>query len=314
MMINNCKNLKLLSNTSKKEDKNLNSFTSFQDLYHIPFLKKGGIHIKKKNRGKFTDYCGGKVTNACISRAKASGNPTLVKRATFAANARKWKHQFGGILKGQTGLNLSSIFENTDVEQPEINLPNFNVQSSTPPLRRYIISQMPPVEFPTVQTKQQTSQQIPQQTTTPQSNTEVKISTPKNSAQKIKNFFLSKGLSREAVAGIMGNLYAESGFRTHIYGDKGTSAGIAQWHAGRLSNLKKFGGDKWTDLDTQLNYLWNELNGPYAKTLQALRNAKTVGEASHAFGYGFERFKGFQNPNHGNYIQRAKYANKFYNI
>jgi len=25
----------------------------------------------------------------------------------------------------------------------------------------------------------------------------------------------------------MGNLYAESGFRTHIYGDKGTSAGIA---------------------------------------------------------------------------------------
>ena len=100
----------------------------------------------------------------------------------------------------------------------------------------------------------------------------------------------------------------------YIYGDKGTSAGIAQWHAGRLSNLKKFGGDKWTDLDTQLNYLWNELNGPYAKTLQALRNAKTVGEASHAFGYGFERFKGFQNPNHGNYIQRAKYANKFYNI
>jgi len=92
MMINNRKNLKLLSNASKKEDKNLNSFTSFQDLYHIPFLKKGGIHIKKKNRGKFTDYCGGKVTNACISRAKASGNPTLVKRATFAANARKWKH------------------------------------------------------------------------------------------------------------------------------------------------------------------------------------------------------------------------------
>ena len=25
-----------------------------------------GIHIKKKNRGKFTSYCGGKVTDACI--------------------------------------------------------------------------------------------------------------------------------------------------------------------------------------------------------------------------------------------------------
>jgi len=55
--------------------------------------KKGGkIHIKKENRGKFTSYCGGKVTDACIKKAKASGNPTLVKRATFAENARKWKH------------------------------------------------------------------------------------------------------------------------------------------------------------------------------------------------------------------------------
>jgi hypothetical protein len=33
----------------------------------IDFLKNGsGIHIKKKNRGKFTSYCGGKVTDECI--------------------------------------------------------------------------------------------------------------------------------------------------------------------------------------------------------------------------------------------------------
>ena len=61
-------------------------------------IGKLGIHIKKKNRGKFTDYCGGKVTDECIRKAKASGNPKLVKRATFAANARKWKHQEGGLL------------------------------------------------------------------------------------------------------------------------------------------------------------------------------------------------------------------------
>ena len=66
----------------------------------LEFLKNGsGIHIKKKNRGKFTSYCGGKVTDECIRKAKASGNPTLVKRATFAANARKWKHKKGGILQ-----------------------------------------------------------------------------------------------------------------------------------------------------------------------------------------------------------------------
>lgn len=57
----------------------------------IPTLKSGNkIHIKKKNRGKFTDYCGGKVTEECIRRGKNSSNPTIRKRATFAANARKW--------------------------------------------------------------------------------------------------------------------------------------------------------------------------------------------------------------------------------
>ena len=62
---------------------------------------KSGIHIKKQNKGKFTEYCGGKVTQDCINKAKASGNSKLVKRAVFAENSRHWKHQNGGILKGQ---------------------------------------------------------------------------------------------------------------------------------------------------------------------------------------------------------------------
>ena len=54
------------------------------------YLKKGsGIHIKKENKGKFTSYCGGNVTSACIAKGKRSPNPTIRKRATFAANARK---------------------------------------------------------------------------------------------------------------------------------------------------------------------------------------------------------------------------------
>lgn len=57
----------------------------------IEEFKSGGkIHIKKKNRGKFTEYCGGKVTSECIARGKNSPNPTIRKRATFAANARRW--------------------------------------------------------------------------------------------------------------------------------------------------------------------------------------------------------------------------------
>lgn len=59
------------------------------DYIRILFAKSG-IHIKKQNRGKFTDYCGGKVTDACIQKAKKSGNKKLIKRAVFAENARKW--------------------------------------------------------------------------------------------------------------------------------------------------------------------------------------------------------------------------------
>jgi hypothetical protein len=55
----------------------------------IQKYKKGGIYIKPQNRGKFTEYCGGKVTQECISKGKNSSDPKIRKRATFAANARK---------------------------------------------------------------------------------------------------------------------------------------------------------------------------------------------------------------------------------
>ena len=66
------------------------------EIFGVPYLKKGsGIHIKKRNRGKFTEYCGGEVTDACIQKAKKSKNPKLRKRAIFAQNSRRWKHEEG---------------------------------------------------------------------------------------------------------------------------------------------------------------------------------------------------------------------------
>ena len=65
----------------------------------IDMFKKGNkIKIKKQNRGKFTEYCGGNVTQECIQRGKNSPDPKIRKRATFAANVRKFKHQHGGRL------------------------------------------------------------------------------------------------------------------------------------------------------------------------------------------------------------------------
>ena len=63
----------------------------------IDMFKKGNkIKIKKQNRGKFTEYCGGNVTAECIQRGKNSPDPKIRKRATFAANVRRFKHRFGG--------------------------------------------------------------------------------------------------------------------------------------------------------------------------------------------------------------------------
>lgn len=71
---------------------------SFESSELNIFAKGGKIHIKPENRGKFTKYCGGKVTSECIARGKRSSDPAVRKRATFAANARKWHHAFGGDL------------------------------------------------------------------------------------------------------------------------------------------------------------------------------------------------------------------------
>ena len=76
-------------------------------LWALPFKNggqlygKSGIHIKPENRGKFTASANraGMGVQAFASKVLANKekySPTLVKRANFARNAAKWKHQFGG--------------------------------------------------------------------------------------------------------------------------------------------------------------------------------------------------------------------------
>ena len=67
---------------------------------YLTYLKKGNkIHIKKSHEGRFTEYCGGRVTSECIQKGKSSSDPKIRKQATFAANSRKWKHSLGGCLR-----------------------------------------------------------------------------------------------------------------------------------------------------------------------------------------------------------------------
>jgi hypothetical protein len=70
---------------------------------YISYLKKGGgIHIKKKNRGKFTESAkrAGKSVQEHARDVVNDPNATTLqkRRAQFALNAKKFKHQYGGIM------------------------------------------------------------------------------------------------------------------------------------------------------------------------------------------------------------------------
>lgn len=78
----------------------------------------GGIFIKPENRGKFTKYCGGKVTSECIAKGKRSSDPAIRKRAVFAQNVRKFKHADGGPLNPYSaGSLVDAIYRNSKGEE-----------------------------------------------------------------------------------------------------------------------------------------------------------------------------------------------------
>lgn len=99
-------------NIKEMDALNKSRITSLPNSFSSPkintFAKGGGIHIKPENRGKFTEYCGEKVTSECIARGKRSSNSDVRKRATFADNARKWHHADGGPL-GEENLSLEDF-------------------------------------------------------------------------------------------------------------------------------------------------------------------------------------------------------------
>lgn len=59
-------------------------------------LAKSGIHIKPENKGKFTATK--KATGKTTEELTHSKNPLTRKRAQFALNARKWRHEDGGMI------------------------------------------------------------------------------------------------------------------------------------------------------------------------------------------------------------------------
>lgn len=143
-----------------------------------------------------------------------------------------------------------------------------------------------------------------------------------DNALKIWNYFKAKGLSDCGIAGLMGNLYAESGlspinlqnsFENELkYTDISYTAavdsgkytdfvydkagyGIAQWtywsRKQALLNFARKMGKSIGDFDMQLDFLWQELNSSYKTVVMVLKSATSVREASNIVLLQFEKPK-----------------------
>ena len=89
--------------------------------------KSGGIYINPKNRGKFNALK--KRTGKTTAQLTHSSNPLTRKRAIFAQNARKWKHDEGGLIKEGMAVSpdafATSRNDLTSDFYPELGLDNY---------------------------------------------------------------------------------------------------------------------------------------------------------------------------------------------
>lgn len=127
----------------------------------------------------------------------------------------------------------------------------------------------------------------------------------------IQQKLMSMGFTASAAAGVVGNLVQESGLRTDAIGDNGTSGGLAQWHNERLDALKRFAaarGKDWTDLDTQIEFLAEEMRTSYADTYAKMQSAELPEIAGQIMTDEYE----IPDPASANYSQRRANARAAY--
>ncbi len=161
-----------------------------------------------------------------------------------------------------------------------------------------------------------------------------------NTEEMIWSFLKAKGLTDTGAAGLMGNLYAESGLRpnnlqnsyegklgmadaeytemvdhgtyTNFVHDK-AGYGLCQWtywsRKQALLDYAKAKGTSIGDLEMQLDFLVQELAGSFPTVLRALKNAASVREASDAVLLQFERPA---DQSEAAKVKRAGYGQKYF--
>lgn len=105
------------------------------------------------------------------------------------------------------------------------------------------------------------------------------------------DYMMQKGWSREAAAGIVGNLVAESNMNPNAIGDNGNAFGLAQWND-RGPAMKAWlasQGKAWNDFFGQLDFIDHELRGSEARAGSQLRMARDANAASQIVMNEYER-------------------------
>jgi len=130
-------------------------------------------------------------------------------------------------------------------------------------------------------------------------------------AAQIWNFFQGKGLKDFQIAGILGNVKAESAFNPLAIGDGGDAFGLFQHNDRAPALLSAIGGrGNLGDVQSQLQFAWKELQSSEGMALKKLLGSTDVRGATAAFA-GFERPEGFSwaNPeNAHNFVGRLSGA------
>jgi hypothetical protein len=105
-----------------------------------------------------------------------------------------------------------------------------------------------------------------------------------------------KGYDPHVAAGILGNAYHESsGLQPGIVGDQGKSIGLFQFNEkGEQPAFRQWASENQrsvSDPYAQLDFVHNQLQGPYADTLEQMKAAKDPASAAETFMRGYERPK-----------------------
>ena len=146
--------------------------------------------------------------------------------------------------------------------------------------------------------------------------TDVKVTSRGSSNEKRSNenivwdYLIEQGYSAIQVAGIIGNMYQESGVNPAREETNGIGYGLVQWSFGRRQQLEAFAESKGkpvSDIYVQLEFLVKELKSGkqlYGTYADQFNNPYSVDDATEAFCWGFER----PNKNYANMANRKAKA------